>query len=344
MNLASWLISVLMFWSPVAEPKLDVHYVPTPPEIVTAMLKLAEMGKNDTLYDLGCGDGRFVITALKDFHIQRAVGIDLDPKWAKIAREKCQAAKLGERARIVEGDILKWKSYREATVVTLYLLPEVNTKLKRELKPGSRVVSHEFPVGDWHPERYEFIKDNTGKEHLVYLYVVPEAGPMPREQPRVPYVPTPQPVVEQMLKMAKVQSTDRVVDLGCGDGRIVVTAVKQFGAKSGVGYDIDPERIRESQANAKKQGVADRCQFVQQDILKLKTLNQPTVVTLYLFPELNEKLAPMLRKELAPGSRIVSYDYLMGDWEPDREIRFKDTHGDDHSIYLWVIPEAKKRP
>ena len=158
----------------------------------------------------------------------------------------------------------------------------------------------------------------------------------------VPYVPTPQTVVDQMLKMAGVKEGDVVYDLGCGDGRIVVTAVKDFRAKRGVGVDLDPVRIKESKANAKTAGVESKVEFREGDVLKLTDVSEANVVTLYLFPEVNEKLQPMLQKSLKPGSRVVSHDFLMQDnWRPDKTVEFIDGAGTSHSIYLWTIPAKK---
>src|SRR5690242_4720361 len=146
----------------------------------------------------------------------------------------------------------------------------------------------------------------------------PVSGQQPSRAPDIYFAATPQPVVEAMLKLAGVKAGDVVYDLGCGDGRIVITAVKQFGAKRGVGIDLDPVRVKESIENAKKAGVSDRVEFKQGDVLKLESVADANVVTLYLLPSVNQKLAPMLRKTLKPGSRIVSHDFRMEPWEPDR--------------------------
>ncbi len=153
----------------------------------------------------------------------------------------------------------------------------------------------------------------------------------------VPYVPTPQPVVEAMLRLAGVKAGEVVYDLGCGDGRIVITAVQQFGARRGVGIDLDPRRVAESNANARKAGVADRVTFRQGDVLKLETVADADVVALYLYPAVNRKLEPMLRKTLKPGSRVISHDFKIGDWKPDRTERVRSEPGNDHLLYLWII-------
>lgn len=153
----------------------------------------------------------------------------------------------------------------------------------------------------------------------------------PKLLPEVPFVPTPDAVVEGMLKLANVQSTDTVYDLGCGDGRIVIMAAKKYGAH-GVGVDINPERIEEARANAKKAGVEDLVRFEENDLFKADIRNA-TVVTLYLLPNVNMRLKPKLLKDLKPGSRVVSHSFDMQDWKPDREEVVDGRH-----IFLWTIP------
>ncbi|MGJ5628291.1 class I SAM-dependent methyltransferase [Nostoc sp. CALU 1950] len=155
----------------------------------------------------------------------------------------------------------------------------------------------------------------------------------PQERPGdVPYVPTPQPVVDAMLKVAKVGKNDVLYDLGSGDGRIVNTAAQKFGTR-GVGIDINPERVQEANDNAQKAGVTDRVKFVQQDLFTTD-FSEATVVTLYLLPEVNAKLRPKLLSELKPGTRIVSHAFDMGDWKPEQTLTV-----DGKTIYYWVVPE-----
>jgi uncharacterized protein (TIGR03000 family) len=153
-----------------------------------------------------------------------------------------------------------------------------------------------------------------------------------------PYVPSPEKVVEKMLEMAKVKEGDVVYDLGCGDGRIVITAVSKFNAKKGVGVDIDPARIKDSNENAKKAGVSEQTQFVLGDIFKLTEhdLSDATVVTLYLKSAPNARLMPILKK-LKPGTRIVSHDYGIGDWEPDEKAEVRVPNEFSHSVYSWIV-------
>ncbi len=147
----------------------------------------------------------------------------------------------------------------------------------------------------------------------------------------VPYVPTPQSVVEAMLRLADVSAEDLVYDLGSGDGRIVITAAGTFGARA-VGIDIDPERIAESRENARKAGVQNRVRFIQQDLFEAD-LGEATVVTLYLLSSVNEQLRPKLLEELAPGVRVVSHAFDMGEWQPEQSITV-----DGSVLYLWVVP------
>jgi SAM-dependent methyltransferase len=149
-----------------------------------------------------------------------------------------------------------------------------------------------------------------------------------------PFVPTPQEVVDRMLALAKVTKSDVVYDLGCGDGRIVVTAAKQFGAK-GVGVDIDPQRIKESEANAKAAGVDHLVSFKLQDAMTVD-VSPATVVTLYLLSASNMKLRPILTKQLRPGARIVSHAFTMGDWAPEKTDEFPDQNGTMRTLYLWT--------
>ncbi|MGQ0512450.1 MAG: methyltransferase domain-containing protein [Betaproteobacteria bacterium] len=158
-----------------------------------------------------------------------------------------------------------------------------------------------------------------------------------------PYIQTPYAVVEEMLALAKVGPSDVVYDLGCGDGRIVIAAAEKFGAR-GVGIDIDPRRIEDANAAARRAGVAGRVRFAVQDLFQTD-FSGASVVSLYLYPELNARLMPKFLAELKPGSRIVSHQFLMGNWAPRSSKRVTRvdleqwTTGDqDHWIHLWVVP------
>jgi tRNA G37 N-methylase Trm5 len=171
---------------------------------------------------------------------------------------------------------------------------------------------------------------------LALLFVLPvfaqkEAG---GRMPDVIYVPTPQEVVDRMLEVADVKKGDVLFDLGSGDGRIPVTAAKKFGIRA-VGIDIDPDRIKEANANAQKNGVEHLVKFRNEDLFRAN-FREATVVTLYLLPDLNVKLRPKLWRELKPGTRIVSHQFDMGDWKPEKTI---DLNG--RTIYFWTVPAPK---
>ena len=166
-------------------------------------------------------------------------------------------------------------------------------------------------------------------------------------QPDVRFVSTPHSVVQQMLKLASVKPGDVVYDLGCGDGRMIITAAKEFGAR-GVGIDIDSGRIKQSMENARKAGVEDLVSFRNEDLFEAD-IGEATVVTLYLLHTLNLKLRPKLWKELKPGTRIVSYKFDMGHWPPEKQILTKRLGLEltkegtrvgvvSGTIYLWTIP------
>lgn len=151
----------------------------------------------------------------------------------------------------------------------------------------------------------------------------------------VPYVPTPAPIVEAMLKLGRIQASDFVIDLGCGDGRIVVMAAAKFGAR-GMGYDLNPERISEANANAKAAGVTDRVKFVEKNLF-VAEVKDASLVTLYLLPDVNLQLRPRLLKELKTGSRIVSHSFDMGEWKPDEKLEINGK-----TLYLWEVTEQAK--
>jgi SAM-dependent methyltransferase len=186
----------------------------------------------------------------------------------------------------------------------------------------------------------------------LLLFVVSTGAQQPlkplEKKPDVPYMPTHEKVVAEMLKVAKVGKDDVLYDLGSGDGRIVITAAKEFGTR-GVGVDIDPDLIREARQNAVKAGVADKVKFIQQDLFETD-IREATVVTLYLWPEINLRLRPKLLTDLKPGSRVVSHNHDMGDWKPLKTVRVRVPHEyvisktlnmrvpHQHKIYYWVVP------
>lgn len=153
----------------------------------------------------------------------------------------------------------------------------------------------------------------------------------------VPFVPTPQDVVERMLELAQVKKGDVVYDLGSGDGRIVITAAKKYGVKA-VGFEIDPDLLKQSRESIKKEGLAHLAEIREQDILTVN-LGPASVVTMYLLPEVNLRLRPNVWRQLKPGSRVVSHDFDMGDWKPVKTESIKDKSGWDHTLYLWHVTD-----
>ena len=179
---------------------------------------------------------------------------------------------------------------------------------------------------------------------LARLPALAQAGQEPEIV--VPFVPTDQKVVAAMLKMADVKEGDTVYDLGCGDGRIVITAVKDFKAKKGLGIDFNPERLKDCEKSMEAAKLSPeqkkKITFKQGDVLKMTPdeFKDVDVVTMYLLPEVNRRLAPVLQKGLKPGSRIVSHDFDMGDWKEDKREEVQGSTR-SHTVYLWTIKEKK---
>jgi hypothetical protein len=163
-----------------------------------------------------------------------------------------------------------------------------------------------------------------------------------QELSKLPYVPTPQVVVDEMLKLANVTANDFVIDLGSGDGRIIISAAKRFKAK-GLGVDIDPKLVALSNKNAKAEGVADRAEFAERDMFKTD-ISKASVLTLYVLPDFMQKLRSKVLTELKPGARVVAHDYYMADWDPDRVVTLTvpekiEANGTDKAyLYLWIVP------
>jgi LEA14-like dessication related protein/precorrin-6B methylase 2 len=219
-------------------------------------------------------------------------------------------------------------------------------KALKDASPGSKI-----------PYKVELeLSVNTPTSGLIKLptfggegeLVLPKAPP-PRVKkevtktrtPDVIFVPTPQEVVDKMLELVDVKKDDLLYDLGCGDGRIVVTAAKRYGCKA-VGFDIDPQRIKESLENVEKNNIGDLVKIENKDIFTLD-LSEANVITLYLLPRLNVKLIPQLEK-LKPGSRIVSHDFDMEGVTPDKVVKLTSDDGSvEHTVYLWTTPLKKEK-
>jgi hypothetical protein len=153
-----------------------------------------------------------------------------------------------------------------------------------------------------------------------------------------PFVPTPQEVVERMLALAQMKKGDVIYDLGSGDGRIVITAAKKYGAR-GVGFEIDQGLLKKARESARSEKVDKLVEFRDQDAMTAD-LSGATVLTLYLLPESNLKLRPRIWGQMKPGSRVVSHDFDMGDWKPVKSEIIKDTSGWEHTLYLWHVGQT----
>lgn len=171
----------------------------------------------------------------------------------------------------------------------------------------------------------------TNQSSQIRTESAPTAANVETRTPDVVYVPTPEPVVDAMLKLARVEEGDVLYDLGSGDGRIPVTAAREYGIRA-VGIDIDPKRIAEARTNVRNAGVEDLVTIQQGDLFEAD-ISEASVVTLYLLDSLNQKLRPKLMRELQPGTRIVSHAFRMGDWEPEAQEIV-----DERAIFLWTVP------
>lgn len=236
------------------------------------------------------------------------------------------------------------------TVTLKLLLPNANSEVTvdgtaikgegAERKVPVTVTKDSVTVSaTWRPNGYTKIQRTQvvpvkAAEAVVDLTKADDKNP---DKIEVIFVPTPQDVVDAMCKMAKVGPDDNVYDLGCGDGRIVLTAVGKFKAKHGVGVDFDPERVKDSKESAKKQNLDKVVEFRQGDVLDIKDLSDATVVMLYMGEDINLRLRPILQKTLKPGSRIVSHRFLMGDWKPLKTETVKSSEGFECEVHLWIV-------
>lgn len=305
----------------------DVGYEATPYAVTDEMLRLARVKASDIVFDLGSGDGRIVNMAATQYGA-RGVGIELQPDLVAQSRLSARDSGISHRVTFIVGDLFKADISR-ATVVMLYLWPAVNkaleTKLKQELRPGTRIVSHSFDFGDWVPQETIRAADGTN----LFLWTVPRR---PRRTPDVPFVATPQPVVYQMLDLAHVTGADIVFDLGSGDGRIPIIASQRYGARA-VGIEIDPRLIEISARVARDNALDGKVAFQEADLFTAD-ISAATVVTLYLSVEVNARLERKLRRQLRPGTRIVSREFAIGSWTPDTTVRADD----GTTLFLWTVP------
>jgi len=326
------VIAVLLSHSPAGAEQLsprqpDIYYSPTPDAVADAMLKLARVTPADVVYDLGSGDGRIVVLAAEKYGA-RAVGIELEPYLIERSRKLARERGVEDKVTFIEGDLFT-ADISSATVVALYLSPSINRrleeKLKRQLQPGTRIVSHQFGIGSWVPA--ETVRAENGND--LFLWTVPRR---PARTPDVVFASTHQTIVNAMLKLARVGADDVVYDLGSGDGRIPILAAQEFGAR-GVGIELDPALVEISRQVARDAQLTDRVTFVEGDLFTAD-ISAATVVTLYLSERVNSRLEEKLKRELRPGTRIVSHQFPMGSWKPDATSRTED----GRELYLWTVP------
>ena len=247
------------------------------------------------------------------------------------------AAKVGARAVLIAPDAvrtLQAAQLADATVVTLDLSADQNLALEpmlRRLRPGTRIVSRRYGIGAWRADEIVARSDGT----RLFLWTVPRR---PARTPDIFFVPTRQPIVEKMLQLADVTAGDVVYDLGSGDGRVVVVAATKHGAR-GVGVEIDPALVDISRQVAREAQVDNRVSFIEADLFDTD-LSPATVVTLFLSQSVNRRLEAKLKRELRDGARVVSHQFDMGDWRPDRTVAAED----GTSLYLWTIRKRAPYP
>jgi predicted RNA methylase len=306
--------------------RLDVPYAGSSAAAIDVMLKIAEVSAKDVVYDLGSGDGRIVIAAAKTYGA-RAVGVELDANLVRVSRQAAVENGVADRVSFVQGDLFA-TDISPATVVTLFLWPSVNkrleNKLRFELRPGTRIVSNSFGIGHWRPDR--IVRGVAGSD--VLLWTVPRA---PARVPDVPFEPTSEIVAYEMMQLAGATARDVIYDLGSGDGRIPVLAAQKYGARA-VGVEIDPRLVDISRQVARDAGLDERIAFVEGDLFEVR-IAEATLVTLCLSESVNAKLEPKLRRELRPGTRIVSRRFPIGSWAPDRTVRASD----GSELFLWTV-------
>jgi predicted RNA methylase len=308
----------------------DVGFEATSYDVAKAMLELAHVNASDVVFDLGSGDGRIVNMAAQQYGA-RGVGIELQPYLVEESRRAAQEVGVSRRVDFIVGDLFNADISR-ATVVMLYLWPSVNSaleaKLKKELRPGTRVVSHSFGFTGWVPQETRVAADGTS----LFMWTVPRR---PRHAPDVAFVSTPQAVVYQMLELAGVTAADVVYDLGSGDGRIPILAAQRYGARA-VGLEIDPRLVELSSQLAHDNNLDGRALFREADFFTAD-ISAATVVTLYLSSPVNAKLERKLKRQLPAGARVVSRAFGIGAWTPDKVIRAED----GTALFLWTVPPTR---
>jgi len=349
-------VGAALYWDRLLEPAFrapDTPYAPTPELVVERMLAAAELKPEDVLYDLGSGDGRILITAAQQYGVT-ARGFELDPNLVALSQARAEEAGVAEKVTIERADILTL-DLSGADVVTLSLTDELNRKLIPQLlalKPGARIVSHGHPLGPYVADRLiRFAPEVAGEsEHLIYVFSIPlrtqDETPIRRtdsSEPDINFVPTPEPVVEDMLSLADIQPGQILYDLGSGDGRILLAAAQKYGATA-VGYEIDPQLVRLSRQRIAEAGLEDRIE-VREGNLFDADLSRADVVTLYLSPTMNRKLIPLF-ETMKPGARIISHDFDIPGIREQTVLRVTPggRYKRERTIYLWTTPLQRVAP
>jgi len=319
-----WLLVASSAQSP-ASPSQGPKSAADAERLAGEMLRFARVRAGDVVYDFGSA-AVIPILAARRFRA-RAVGVGLEAAQVESGRSAAREQRVAERVRFVEGGLLT-TPFSDATVVTLDLTPSLNLILepilRRELRPGARIVSHRYGIGAWRADATQKASDGT----TLFLWTVPRP---PAHAPDIFFVPTEQRVVEQLLDLAGVTAADVVYDLGSGDGRIPVIAAQKYGARS-VGVEIDPALVEISRRTARDARLADKVRFIEGDLFQAD-VSEATVVTLFLSGEINRRLEAKLKRELKPGARVVSHQFAIGDWTPDRTVAGEDAT----TLFLWTI-------
>jgi uncharacterized protein (TIGR03000 family) len=210
-----------------------------------------------------------------------------------------------------------------------------------ELEVG-KLYEYDFTVM-WEPNNYtkltrtKKVEFKGGEDITADLS---KADPKNPDKAQIRWVPTPDDIVEEMMKLGGVKKDDIVYEPGPGDGRVLIAAIKK-GAKKGVGIEIDPKKAEEAKEAVKKAGLEKQITIIEGDALKDRDYSEATVVMLYMGNEFNNLLRPVLEKQLKPGTRIVSHRFVMGDWKPDKTIMVMGADGDEYTLHLWTVPDKK---
>jgi precorrin-6B methylase 2 len=232
----------------------------------------------------------------------------------------------------------------EEAKVTIEGKAQEGTGLKREVEYKAEKGKEVLITVLWEPNNYTKITRKYKVKVDDDTVTVDFSKPNPKtpDDIVVRFVPTPDDVVAEMCKMAKVGKNDVVYDLGCGDARMIIAAVKNFGAKRGVGVELDPKMVKESKANVKKAGLEDKIEIREGDVLKIDDLKDASVVMLYMGEDINLRLRPILQSTLKPGSRVVSHRFTMGDWEPEAKKTVDSDVGYPCDVLVWTVKGKKK--